>query len=274
MRSHFAIWCIVRSCIVTLFLITSNLFAEDIVFTGKLVRKYYQHLIPQAVERGVFGWFLELDSSSKLSLQKKIAEMNEDDRQYLADLGFDLSIVQLFLSGAEDKELCRRFEGKEVEVLGEWPSFPHVFRPIPSYQLHLTEMKQISEDIVELSGILRFKAFPGPPNYNCIESGDYPEACWVLNLDKGSKDLLVEPMSLACDSKDDEIVIRLDKPFEELQQYANASVVCLGRIQHAETAHDHTPLLLHSCRISLNASNDASKNPLIDTIHNKEVFCN
>lgn len=235
-----------------------------------MVRKYYQHLIPQAVERGIFGWFIELDSTSKHCLQKKITELNEDDRHYCAELGFDLSIVQLLLSEVEDKQLCRHFEDRQVEVLGKWPSSPHVFRPIPSYQLHLTEMKQIPEDIVELRGILHFKVFPGPPNYDCIESGDYPEACWVLKLDERSKGLLVEPMSIGSDSKDDEVVIRVDQPLEGLlQQYANASVICLGHIQHAETAHDHTPLLLHSCRIVLNASNDDIKNASIDTMHSK-----
>ena len=253
-----------------LFLITSNLLAEDVVFTGKLVRKYYQHLIPQAVERGIFGWFLELDSSSKLYLQKKITELNEDDRQYLVGLGFDLSIIQLFLSGVEDKQLCRHLEGKQVEVLGAWPSSPHVFRPIPSYQLHLTDMKQIPEDIVELSGILHFKVFPGPPNYDCVESGDYPEACWILKLDERSKDLLVESISPECDSKGDEVTIRLDKPFEGLfKQYENSPVICLGHIKHAETAHDHTPLLLHSCRIVLNTSNDGIKNTSINTMQSK-----
>lgn len=255
MQKHFAIWFIVRSCIIGLFLTTSNLPAEDVVFTGKLVRKYYQHLIPQAVEQGIFGWFLELDTSSELCLQKKIAELNEEDRQYFAELGFDLSILQLFLSGVEDKQLCRSLEGKQVKVLGEWPSSPHVFRPIPSYQFHLTEIKQIPEDIVELSGILHFKVFPGPPNYDCIESGDYPEACWVLKLDERSKDLLVGSISIECDAKDDEIAIRVDKPYEgQLKQYENASVICLGHIQHAETAHDHTALLLHSCKIVLNTS--------------------
>lgn len=71
MRKLFAISC-VRSSVVGIFLLTLDLFAEDAVFTGKLIRKYYQHLIPQAVELGVFGWFLELDSSSKVNLQKKL----------------------------------------------------------------------------------------------------------------------------------------------------------------------------------------------------------
>lgn len=251
MQKHFAIWFIVKSCIIGFFLITSNLFAEDVVFTGKLIRKYYHHLIPQAVERGIFGWFLELDSPSQLCLQKKIAELDEDDRQCCVKFGFDLSIVQLFLPGIEDKQLCRHFEGKQVEVLGQWPSSPHVFRPIPSYQLHLINIKQAPENIVELSGILHFKVFPGPPNYNCIEAGDYPEACWVLKLDERSKELLAEPISFGCSSKIDEIVVRVDKSCKEsLEKHENASLTCLGYIQHAETAHDHTPLLLHSCRIT------------------------
>lgn len=257
MQRRFAILYILRSCILALFLITSNLFAEDVVFTGKLVRKYYQHLIPDAVERGIFGWFLELDSFSKVCLQNKITELNEEDRQFFVELGYDLSIVQLFLSGVEDKQLCRLFEGKHVEVLGKWLSSPHIFRPIPSYQLHLTKMKSIPENIVELSGILNFKIFPGPPNYECIESGDYPEACWVLKLDERSKDLLVEYISLESNLIDDEIAIRLDKPYDGLiKQYANAPVICLGHIHYAETAHDHTPLLLHSCRIALNVPID------------------
>jgi len=148
MQRHSAIW--FKNCIIGFFLIASNLSAEDVVFTGKLVRKYYQNLFPQAVEQGIFGWFLELDPSSKLCLEKKITKLSEDDRRCFAELGFDLSIVQLFLSRVEDKQLCRRLEGKRVEVLGTWPSSPHILRPIPSYQLHLTEMKPIPEDKIHI----------------------------------------------------------------------------------------------------------------------------
>jgi len=254
MRRHFAIWC-VRSGVAWLFLISSDLFSEDAVFTGKLVRKYYQHLIPQAVERGVFGWFLELDSSSKLYLQEKIAALNEEDRQCCVELEFDLSIVQLCLPGVEDRQMCRYFEGERVEVLGRWPSSPHIFRPIPSYQLHLTQMNRIPRDEVELSGVLHFRVFPGPPNYDCVEDGDYPEGCWVLKLDERSKDILAMSMSPGCDAKDDEIAIEVDKQFEgALEQYANAQVTCLGNVHYAETAHHHIPLLLRSCRITLNKS--------------------
>lgn len=231
MRRLFAIWC----------MSSVHLFSEEAVFTGKLIRKYYQHLIPQAVELDAFGWFLELDSSSKVCLEKKIAAMNEEDRQCCERLGFDLSIVQLFLPGVKDRQLCRHFEGERVEVLGQWPLSPHVFRPIPPYQLHLTEIKQIPDDLVSVSGVLQFKVFPGPPNYHSVEDGDYPEGCWVLKLDDRSKSALAVPFG-------DEIAIEMDKG--ALEQYANAQVTCLGIVQHAESAHHHTPLLLRSCRIN------------------------
>lgn len=254
MRKHFAIWC-ARRIGVGFFLVGSVLSANSVTFTGTLVRKYYQHLIPQAVELSVFGWFLELDSFSKISLQEKVATLNEEDRQSCAKFEFNSSIVQLCLSGEEDRLLCRRLEGSRVEALGEWPSSPHIFRPIPSYQLHLTEIKQIPKNVVSLTGVLHFRVFPGPPNYDCVEDGDYPEGCWVLKLDDRSKDVLAMPMSLGCGAKGDEIAIEVDKQSEgALEQYANAQVTCLGTVHHAETAHHHTPLLLRSCRIALNES--------------------
>lgn len=248
------IWC-ARNIGIGFFFAASVLSANSVTFTGTLVRKYYQHLIPNAVELNVFGWFLELDSFSKTCLQEKIATLSEEDRESCAKFEFDSSFVQLCLSGEEDRLLCRSLEGSRVEALGEWPSSPHIFRPIPSYQLHLAEIKQIPEDVVSLNGVLHFKVFPGPPNYDCVEDGDYPEGCWVLKLDNQSKEILTLLMSLSCSSKSDEITIEVDKQFKEhLEQYVNAEVTCVGNLHHAETAHHHTPLLLRSSKISLNAS--------------------
>lgn len=215
-----------------------------------MIRKYYQHLIPQAEEFGVFGWFLELDSFSKVCLREKIATLSEEDRQDCAKFGFDLSILQLFLSGTNDKQLCRHFEGKQVEVLGEWPSSPHLFRPIPSYQLRLTQIKQIPADVVELSGMLTFKIFPGPPNYDCIEDGDYPEAGWILKLDNQSKDRLASFVGTDEDSADGEIAVEVERQYENvLQQYTNRNVICLGSISPAENAHHPTSFLLRNCQL-------------------------
>jgi hypothetical protein len=228
----------------------SDLSSEDAVFTGKLFRKYYDHLVPQAIERGIFGWFLELDPLSKVCLQEKVATLSEETRQDCAEAGFDLSIVQLCLPGTEDRQLCRRFEGERVEVLGEWPKSPHIFRPIPSYQLHLSQIKQIPVELEELSGILISKVFPGPPNYDSIEDGDYPEEGWILKLDSGSKDILAASMRLDGSMGIDEIEIETEKSFDgDLQRCIGRQVICRGILRDAESAHHHTPLLLSACRL-------------------------
>jgi len=224
----------------------SDLSAEDAIFTGKLVKKYYDHLVPQAIEQGVFGWFLDLDPFSKVCLQEKVATLSEETRQCCAELGFDVSTVQLCLPGTEDRQLCRRFEGERVEVIGEWPSSPHIFRPIPSYQLHLADMNLVPADIEELKGVLICKVFPGPPNYDSVEDGDYPEVGWILKLDGKSKDVLAASHSIDMD----EIEIEVEKPFEEdLQRYVGHEIACRGVFRDAESAHHHSPILLSACKL-------------------------
>jgi hypothetical protein len=255
MQKHFAIFC-AKIWIVAFLLIASGAAADEAVFTGKLVRKYYDHLVPKAVEREVFGWFLELDSFSQSTLQVKIDELSGEDRQCCAKFAFDPSIVQLCLSGADDRQWCRNFEGKQVEVTGEWPTAPHMFRPIPSYQLHLTQIKQIPANVGELSGMLVCKVFPGPPNYDSVEDGDYPEEGWILKLDSKSKDVLAANHSIDMD----EIEIEVEGPFEEgLQRYIGHKVVCRGILRDAENAHHHTQLLLTTCRPALQCSTQERK---------------
>ena len=233
-----------------LFSFALSAIADETVFTGKLVRKYYDHLVPQAVERGVFGWFLELDDVSKTCLQTKISELSEEDQRSCANQEFDSSIVQLFLSGKEDRLLCRSLEDMQVETLGEWPRSPHLFRPIPSYQLHLTYMKQIPADVEELSGVLISKVFPGPPNFDSIENGDYPEAGWILKLDNQSINILAASMRLDGSEGIDEIEIETEKSFNgDLQRCVGRRVICRGILRDAENAHHHTPLLLSACRL-------------------------
>ena len=36
--------------------------------------------------------------------------------------------------------------------------------------------------MIELSGTLRLKVFPGPPNYQSVESGDLAESAYILEL--------------------------------------------------------------------------------------------
>ena len=90
------------------------------------------------------------------------------------------------------------------------------------------------------------KVFPGPPNYDSVEDGDYPEMGWILKLDGKSKNVLAASHSIDMD----EIEIETDKSFDgDLQQYIGHQVICRGILRDAESAHHHTPLLLSACRL-------------------------
>jgi hypothetical protein len=39
-------------------------------------------------------------------------------------------------------------------------------------------------DSVELIGVLARRVYPGPPNYESIKAGDYPDTVWVLRLNQ------------------------------------------------------------------------------------------
>ena len=218
-------------------------FADETVFTGRLVRKYYEHLVPNAVEYAVFGWFLELDAHSRDVLQNQVRTLSVKDQQCGLQFEFDRSMVQICLSGKDDRTECRKFEGKWVEMLGDFPKSQHMFRPIPSYQVHLTEMRLHAQ---EFCGVLVRKVFPGPPNYDSVEDGDYPEVGWILRLDDQSKDILAARCSI--DIK--EIEIEAEKSLD-LERHIDHKVICQGVLRDAESAHHHTPILLSSAAIVL-----------------------
>ena len=174
---------------------------------------------------------------------RRPGELDEEDRQCCLRFAFDPSIVQLCLSGVEDRQQCRKFEGRQVEVKGEWPRSPHMFRPIPSCQVHLIEMKQIPMRTQELSGVLVRKVFPGPPNYDSVEDGDYPEVGWILQLDERSRNIMAT-------TGIGEIEIEVEKSVdEELLHCIGSRVVCRGLLRDAENAHHHTSLLLSACKV-------------------------
>ena len=101
-----------------------------------------------------------------------------------------------------------------------------------------------------LSGVLTFKIFPGPPNYDSIEDGDYPEAGWILKLDDRSKDKLAPLFCPDENAADGEIEVEVERQYESvLQQYSNRNVICLGSLCPAENAHHPTPFLLRNCQL-------------------------
>lgn len=46
------------------------------------------------------------------------------------------------------------------------------------------QCQRYEPDLVDLKGDLQLTVFPGPPHYRSVETGDQPEAVWMLQLAK------------------------------------------------------------------------------------------
>lgn len=111
-----------------------------------------------------------------------------------------------------------------------------------------------SDPFVTLSGILKLKVFPGPPEYSSIENGDRADFCWVLDLDKESFILALSTpvQELDLDFKDiikwpnaSEIVLFPDQNVDEGFRNMNGQHISIsGYLFHAHTAHHYSPMLL------------------------------
>lgn len=101
--------------------------------------------------------------------------------------------------------------------------------------------------VVQLTGTLMRKVFPGPPNYKDIRSGDTPEVLWLLNLtapicvdqDKAQADLNPSHKKIR--------TIQLVLPVEYFNKYKGLlgkRIVVTGTLFGAHTIHQRTPVLL------------------------------
>jgi hypothetical protein len=99
---------------------------------------------------------------------------------------------------------------------------------------------------VELRGVIARETFPGRPNYESIQDGDEPEACWILTLER--------PVCVDGTPGDDTDVT--EKGVQEIQlvlskdQYAayaslpGKKVSTSGTLFHAITGHHHKSVLM------------------------------
>jgi len=101
--------------------------------------------------------------------------------------------------------------------------------------------------VVSVSGTLVRATFPGPPNYEDIDSGDMPETPWLVKLsrevcvneDKANPDLNPRQQSI--------LLVQLviaPKDFEGYRTLIGKRVVAKGTLFGAHTGHHHTPVLL------------------------------
>jgi hypothetical protein len=261
----------------------------EIELSGKLVKKYYK---ASSVQNLPFGWFIELDNSSKASLNMFLSKLDVNEKQISSN--FDINIIQLMLNRAINSQACRDLENHSVHVKGLLWNPVHPYRPIPSHQLTISELrsfeKKSSESIKEsligneetlqyhevnnvevddtplelpegsspllvtLQGSLQLKLYPGPPNYESIENGDYPERCWMLQMDSKSFDvashtLVLEPalsmMDIMSVSNSSEVQLGLETHMREFcKSHINQKVTIQGYLSHAILAHHYAPFLM------------------------------
>jgi hypothetical protein len=111
-----------------------------------------------------------------------------------------------------------------------------------------------SDPFITLSGVLKVKVFPGPPEYSSIKNGDRADVCWVLDLDKESfiRALSTPVQELGLDFKDiikwpnaSEIFLFPDQNVNESFRRKNGQHISIsGHLFHAHTAHHYSPMLL------------------------------
>ncbi len=105
--------------------------------------------------------------------------------------------------------------------------------------------------IVQLSGRVVLRVFPGPPNYENTKKGDRPEKQALLDLDHPicvSGDPNSEINSE--DEHDQQMVTLVPAPGMNLDSYAGARVRIEGKLFHAHTGHHRTPVLITVLQIS------------------------
>jgi hypothetical protein len=104
-----------------------------------------------------------------------------------------------------------------------------------------------SKEFVQLSGTVRYKVFPGPPNFEDVRKGDYPEPEYILELSSPIcvvGDEFVEP-TLAI------WTIQLDSTGTSLRPLVNHRVVAaLENFEGGATAHYHASVTAYLYDIS------------------------
>lgn len=116
---------------------------------------------------------------------------------------------------------------------------------------------------IKLSGYLEVRTFFGPPNYGENPKTDSRLVQTLLFLDnpictKASQDEMGE--------KDQpEVTLRTESASPALAGLAGKHVTVTGRLEHAETGHDNTPLILSSVKLAGNTANTERK-AILDTV--------
>lgn len=99
-------------------------------------------------------------------------------------------------------------------------------------------------DSVALTGTIKRKTFPGPPNYQSVAKGDEPEVVWVLYLKR--------PICVRGDNENEgernvstiQLVFTDPGQYQRYRSLLGQPVSVEGKLFHAQTGHHHTDVLM------------------------------
>ncbi len=101
---------------------------------------------------------------------------------------------------------------------------------------------------VRLTGKIRIRTFPGPPNYESVKKGDTPEVTWVLHL---ARPVCVRrgqdnEFDVAERNVTDVQLVLEPGQYTQWRKLARGRVpvAVTGTLFHSHTGHHHTPILI------------------------------
>jgi len=221
--------------------------------TGQLTKKYYA--APKTVKDPVFGWYLLLDDQSEQRVKDRFSELSAEDQRILNNTNFNYAHLQLWQEDLLGK--CRSAGDSVVNVDGQLsePYLNHYeYRCFVVDVNSIKAAEVISEPEVSITGSLRLKLYPGPPEFSCIERGDRADYIWIGEVDEETLTRLAAiPVPELGNTIDyimqrpnrREITLLLDdNNLEFCNESVDTKITVKGKLFHAHTAHHHTPLLL------------------------------
>lgn len=118
-----------------------------------------------------------------------------------------------------------------------------------SYVYPVDDDRVVPLPYVALRGKLIRYTFPGVPNYESIENGDYPETRWVLEITKTEVQRLIDSNYLTQDlyypNEEGWVQVIAVENEESLQPFLNKQVVVHGYLGTL-ISHIHTPAALEA----------------------------
>lgn len=106
-------------------------------------------------------------------------------------------------------------------------------------------------EIVSIDGVLSLKVFPGPPHYASLESGDAPEAVWILTPTR--------PICIDAIPDDSWNIARSNVQSIQVVQRSSFSMAWNGKLVQidgsmfrARGGHPHAEIVLRATRVAPN----------------------